>query len=184
MDPTQLSDHEADSVQAVVELHDEHHRQNSSLQRIINATTDRLGQPHVVIGLVLMLILWMALAAFASRGHFNTPTSAWLELCATLAALLIAMMILATQRRQDQLAERRAQLTLQLALLADKKMAKTIGLLEELRRDNPDLTDRVDAESDDMAKPTNPQEVLAAIDQRASSGSQRPESFATVEHGD
>ncbi len=167
MDSRQLSSHEADSIEAVVDLHQAHHRATSPLQRGIDGFIDWLGRPHVVAGFVLAVIAWTGGAAVMSSGRFDEPSYAWLELCATLAALLIAMMILATQRRQDQLAERRAQLTLQLALLADKKMAKTIALIEELRRDNPDLADRVDAESDDMARPADPQEVLAAIDQRA-----------------
>jgi uncharacterized membrane protein len=86
----------------------------------------------------------------------------------TLFALLVAMLILVTQRRQDRLSERRAQLTLELAVLADRKSAKLISLIEELRRDHPEVPDRTDKESDEMAKPANPQEVLAAIDERSS----------------
>ncbi len=167
MDSRSLSSHESDSVESVVELHEDHYRHASVLQRAIDGVTDGLGRPPVVIGLMLVLLVWTALAALTSRGRFDDPSYAWLELSATLAALLIAVVILATQRRQDQLAERSEQLTLQLALLADKKMAKTIALFEEFRRDNPDVADRVDAESDDMSRPANPQEVLAAIDQRA-----------------
>lgn len=167
MESRPLSNYEADTVASVVELHQEHHRQASLLQRTIDGLTDRLGRPLVVLGVVLALFLWVAQAAFTTNARFGTPSYDWLALSATLAAVLIAMVILATQRRQDQLAERRAQLTLQLALLADKKMAKTIALLEELRRDNPQLVDRVDAESVDMARPADPQGMLAAIDQGA-----------------
>lgn len=156
-------------MESVVALHEEHYRHASGLQRIIDGVTDRLGRPPVVVGLMLGLFAWTASAALTSRGRFDEPSYAWLELSSTLAALLIAVMILATQRRQDQLAERRAQLTLQLALMADKKMAKTIALLEELRRDAPGLVDRVDAESDAMATPADPEDVLAAIDARAKS---------------
>ena len=167
MNPRPLSSHEADSIEAVVDLHQAHHRATTPLQRGIDGFIDWLGRPHIVAGFVLAVVAWTGGAAVISSGRFDEPSYAWIELCATLAALLIAMLILATQRRQDQLAERRAQLTLQLALLADKKMAKMIALLEEFRRDNPNVADRVDAESEDMAKPANPQEVLAAIDARA-----------------
>jgi hypothetical protein len=63
------------------------------------------------------------------------------------------------------LADRRARLILELALLADKKSAKIIALLEEMRRDQPGIADRVDAESDAMAVPADPTSVLAAIDE-------------------
>jgi uncharacterized membrane protein len=84
------------------------------------------------------------------------------------------MLILVTQRRQDKLSERRAQLTLELAIIADRKNAKIIALLEELRRDHPDVPNRRDTESDEMAKAEDPQSVLAAIDQRAAEPTQAP----------
>ena len=67
---------------------------------------------------------------------------------------------------ENLLAERRDQLTLELAILADKKTAKVIALLEEMRRDAPALADRADPESEAMARPADPREVLTAIDRR------------------
>jgi uncharacterized membrane protein len=104
----------------------------------------------------------MALEPRGSRqGAFG-----WLALAATCAALLVSVLILVTQRREDLLAERRGQLILELAILADKKAAKIIALLEEMRRDAPNLADRVDPQSNDMATPTDVLEVIAAIEQR------------------
>ena len=45
-------------------------------------------------------------------------------------------LILATQRRENQLAQLREQLNLELAILSEQKTAKVIQLLEESRRDN------------------------------------------------
>ena len=72
-------------------------------------------------------------------------------------------MILATQRREDQLAGHREQLTLELAILGEQKSAKIIQLLEEMRRDDPSLANRVDHEAAAMATPADPQAVLDAI---------------------
>ena len=52
-----------------------------------------------------------------------------------LLALYVTVLILTTQRRDDQLASYREQLTLELAILGEQKSAKIISLLEELRRD-------------------------------------------------
>ncbi len=52
------------------------------------------------------------------------------------------MLILTTQRRADELAQHREQLTLELAILSEQKTAKVIELLEEMRRDNPNLRNR------------------------------------------
>ena len=88
----------------------------------------------------------------------------WLELAATLAALLTAILIFASQRRSDLLGERRAELTLQLALLADAKNARIIKLMQELRRDLPSVADRLDSEADEMATPVDPGAVLDAME--------------------
>jgi len=163
----ELANAAARSIDELAEFHLEHYRHATPLQRAIDGVTERLGRPDVVVALFVLIGGWIAFAALRGDGRVDQPSFAWLELAATLAALLVALLILVTQRREDQLAERRSQLTLELALLADKRSAKIIALLEELRRDHPDLADRLDAESEEMAAPTDPHEVIAAIDARA-----------------
>jgi len=158
-----LDDHVVQSVEAVADFHREHYRGASGLQKVIDATTERLGRPWAVIVLTAIVGIWAGLAAWRGGGRVDQPSFAWLELAATIAALLVSVLILVTQRREDQLADKRAQLTLELALLADKRSAKIIALLEELRHDQPNVADRVDRESDAMAKPVDPGAVAASI---------------------
>lgn len=70
---------------------------------------------------------------------------------------------LTTRRREDELTAHREQLTLELAIPSEQKAAKIIELLEELRRDNPHIHDRHDAEAEALSKPADPQAVLEAI---------------------
>ena len=56
----------------------------------------------------------------------------------------MGILILSTQRRADQLAELREQMTLELASVTERKVAKVIELIEELRRDSPTLKNRTD----------------------------------------
>lgn len=164
--PIGLPLHEADSVEAVAELHREHHANTTGVQRAIDHATGALGRPFAALLIVAIFVAWIALAARTAGDDVSRPIFFWLELTGTLAALLIAVLILVTQRRADELAERRAQLTLQLAVLADKRSAKIIELLEALRRDDPMLANRHDAESEAMASPSDPRRVAAAIDHR------------------
>jgi uncharacterized membrane protein len=80
-----------------------------------------------------------------------------------LSALYMTTLILITQRREDELAGHREQLTLELGILSEQKSAKIIALLEELRRDAPELRNRVDPQATAMSTPADPQEVLNAI---------------------
>jgi len=52
---------------------------------------------------------------------------------------------------------------LELAILSEQKTAKVIQLLEEFRRDSPQIHDRVDEEAEKLGQPSNPQSVLDAI---------------------
>lgn len=162
-----LADHVAESVEAVADFHRDHYRSASAPQRAIDAVTDRLGRPAAVFVLLMAIAAWAGFAAWRGGGEVDQPSFAWLELAATIAALLVSFLILVTQRREDLLADRRAQLTLELALLADKKSAKIIELLEELRHDVPSLADRSDPESEDMAKPTDAAAVAASIESKS-----------------
>jgi uncharacterized membrane protein len=75
----------------------------------------------------------------------------------------MVLLVYATQRRDDQLAERREQLTLELALLNEHKTAKLIQLIEEFRRDIPIVDNRDDPQAEAMARPVEPERVLEAI---------------------
>ncbi len=82
----------------------------------------------------------------------------------------MTLIVLVTQRREGLPADRRGQMTLEPALLADKRSAKIIELLEKLRRDEPSLADRADPEPEDMAKPTDPVAATASTDAKSIGG--------------
>jgi len=79
-----------------------------------------------------------------------------------LLSLFIVTLVLVAQKHEDELNARREILTLELAILSERKIAKVIELLEELRRDSPHVLDRVDQQAEQMAQPAGPQSVLAA----------------------
>jgi uncharacterized membrane protein len=72
--------------------------------------------------------------------------------------------VLIVQKRQEKLAEQRAQLSLQLNLLSEQKIAKLIALVEELRCDLPNVKNRHDPEAEVMKQPADPQVVLEALE--------------------
>ena len=78
--------------------------------------------------------------------------------------MVVALLILSTQQHGEQLAERRAELTLQMAILAERKVAKVIELLEAQRAENPLLETRRDAEAEHLARAADPREALEQIE--------------------
>ena len=92
------------------------------------------------------------------------------ERCTALQAAAIAlfslfavMLVLVAQKHEDELNAHRDTLTLELAILSEHKIAKVIQLLEELRRDTPEVQDRVDQQAQQMAEPADARSVLAAV---------------------
>jgi uncharacterized membrane protein len=69
-----------------------------------------------------------------------------------------------------KLEEQRAHLDLKVTLLTEQKAAKLIDLLEELRRDLPNVKNRDDPEAVALQQSMNPDLVLAALDERTETG--------------
>jgi uncharacterized membrane protein len=73
--------------------------------------------------------------------------------------------VLIRQNRMSRLADHHAHLDLQVNLLTEEKSSKIIALLEELRRDLPNVSDKPDVEAHQMTKPADAKAVLSAIEQ-------------------
>ena len=161
-----LPAHIEETIQSIARLHAQHHQNATSLQRAVDRITAFVGRPRFIGILTLIAVAWISLNLLtATLGYrpFDPPPFSGLEGALSLVSLYIVVLILATQQREYQLAQLREQLTLELAILSEQKTAKVIQLLEESRRDNPLIRDRVDREAESMAQPADPQSVLEAI---------------------
>ena len=158
--------HVEDSVRAVARFHSAHEAEASWLQRGIERLTRRAASPAFAAMLTMLVVSWIALnlgLMAAGRQPVDEPPFFWLQGAVALTALYMTVFILTTQRREDKLAGLRDQLTLELSILAEQKSAKIIGLLEELRRDAPNILDRADEHADALSKPADPNAVLGAL---------------------
>lgn len=161
-----LPAHIEETIQAIARLHAEHRRSAKPLQLAVERLTAAIGRPLFAALLTLVCLAWMAVNVFAEPLHLPVWDPApffWLQGATTLLALYISIFILTTQRRENELSELRAQLSLELVITNERKTAKIVQLLEELRRDLPEAPDRHDPEAEVMAKPADPQTVLDAL---------------------
>jgi uncharacterized membrane protein len=161
-----LPTHIEETITTISQVHAEHHRRARPMQRSVAAATVAIGSPAFLGILTIAAAGWIALnlaVAAAGRTPPDPPPFAYLSGTASVLALYLAAMILATQKHDDELATHRDQLTLELAILSDRKSAKIISLLEELRRNDPVQGDHVDAEAEAMTVPADPKAVLDKI---------------------
>jgi uncharacterized membrane protein len=158
--------HLEETVQTIAELRAQHARKATPLQRFVGSVTGRAGSPGFVVLLTVALLLWITLNSILpslGRKPIDGPPFLWMQGAVSLAALYMTVFILATQRRENELASHHEHLTLELAILSEQKTAKIISLLEELRQDHPDIHDRIDNEAAAMSEPADPQSVIRTI---------------------
>ncbi len=163
--PRQFPDHIDEAVRSIAQLHSEHHGRATAAQRVVNRTSAAIARPYFVALLTIGVAVWIGanLAAIAlGRSAIDPPPFPWLVSAVNLLSLFIVTLVLVAQKHEDELNARREILTLELAILSERKIAKVIELLEELRRDSPHVADRVDQQADQMAQPADAQSVLAA----------------------
>ncbi len=158
--------HVEEAIQAMAAMHEAHHAEASGLDRLVDRITATVARSSFLIYVVMAIALWLGANA-ATRALGVRPADVWpfsfLSLLVSCTALFIALLILASQRRTDRLANLREQMTLEMVLLTTQKVSKLIDLMEELRRDSPDVRDRVDLEAVEMADMPDHDAVLSAI---------------------
>lgn len=163
---TGLPDHIEATVAAITDLHAEHYRKAGRMQRMVSLTTAFLARPRTLTILTVAIVGWIAgnLVLLVTGQHaLDTPPFPYLADAASIVALYLTTIILITQRHDDDLATRRDQLTLELAILADQKASKIIGLLEELRQADPNQDSRRDDYADALSGAVHPNETLDAL---------------------
>ena len=157
------------NIESIVAFYDREEQKISRAQRRLEHISGFVERPMYLGSILLFVAIWM-LANVAARRfgllEFDPPPFNFLQGILSLGALLTATVVLIKQSRLAKLEEQRAHLDLQVNLLTEQKTTKIIELLEELRRDLPMVKDRHDPEAAAMQQPTNPREVLAALDER------------------
>jgi uncharacterized membrane protein len=160
-----VPDHIDEAVRSVTQLHSEHHGRTGTPQRAVNRITAFMARPLFIVLVALGVAGWIGANLIARALGLRTidaPAFVWLQGAANLFSLFVVMLVLVAQKHEDELNAHRDTLTLELAILSEHKIAKVIQLLEELRRDSPQVQDRVDRQADQMAQPADTGSVLAA----------------------
>jgi uncharacterized membrane protein len=175
--------HVEEAIQAIAAMHDAHHAQASRMERTIDTITATVARPIFLISVAAILVLWIAantVAQTVGAGAIDSWPFSFLSLLISCTALFIAVLILASQRRADRLANLREQMTLETVLLITQKVSKLIDLMEELRRDSPDVKDRIDLEAIEMSDMPDHAAVLDAIQEINNSSLPKPSATEAV----
>jgi len=164
------NDQISQNIEAVLDFYARENQKISRSQRVLERFSLFIGQP-VFLGIILLFVALWVLANTLLRqfgmAEFDPAPFSWLQGIVSLSALLVTTVVLTRQNRIAKLAEQREHLDLKVTLLTEQKAAKLIDLLEELRRDLPNVKNRHDSEAAVMQQAMSPDRVLAALDERS-----------------
>jgi len=168
----QVPEHVSDNIDAIRSLRARAGRSIRPDQRFIEAFTEFVGRPRSVYTLILTVAAWVGYNACARAFHstpFDPSPFFFLQGVIAFYAAIMSTMILVTQSRQRKEQDFNAHLELQVNLLAEQRTGKIVALLEELRRDLPNVRDRVDPIAEALQQVVPPDAVSSAIEQTMNS---------------
>lgn len=162
------ADPTSQAVDAIGELHAKAEQRAGRHQRALEKMTALLGRPGSVYLILLVSFGWIGFSAaqtFRGARDWDPFPFPALQGLIGFSSLLATTLILISQNRQGKMAERRAQLALHVNLVSEQKITKLILLVEELRRDLPNVKNRHDSEADAMSVAADPHRVVSALEE-------------------
>jgi uncharacterized membrane protein len=163
----QLPPSVSENIGTIAEFYARHHEQVTTTQKLVEKMALFLGSPAYVAGIVVFIVCWIVANLVAPDfgwRRIDEPPFFWLQGLVGLNAFIISTTVLIRQNRMSRLADHHARLDLQVNLLTEEKSSKIISLIEELRRDLPNVNNKDDREAQEMAKPADARAVLSAIE--------------------
>jgi uncharacterized membrane protein len=171
-----MPEHVGQKIQSISELFANAERRVGRHQLAIERMTDAIGRPMTAYLLALAVVAWVLVNTLAPKlgmfAAFDPPPFGYLQAGASAAALLMTVTILTSQNRVAKLGQQRAQLDLQVNLIAEEKIAKVVALVEELRRDLPSVRNRRDSLADAMTEAVDLKAVASELDTIQQGGGQ------------
>ena len=170
--PSAESEQIGQNISAVHEFYTREELKRNASQRHAESIGGFVGRPAFLVVILLFATFWIgANLALPLSGllPFDAAPFHLLQGIVALATLLTTAVVLIKQNRVDRLAEQRSHLDLKVALLIEQKTAKLIDLIEELRRDLPNVKNRHDSGAAVLQQAMSPEAVLAALDEKVTS---------------
>jgi len=150
------------NVEAVSALERSERSRRTRVERAIDALAVWAGQPSFALLHVIWFGAWIAFNELA-RTPFDPYPFTFLTLVVSLEAILLTSFVLASQNRMTQEADRRAQLDLQVDILAEQELTAILKAVDALSKHSGlDLRDVV-PEAKDLLQDTRIDRLASAL---------------------
>jgi uncharacterized membrane protein len=118
------------NVQAIAKLEREALDQQTTIDRVTAVITRVTGSAAFIVVHAVWFVTWMVLNT--TRDTFDAYPFQLLNLVVALEAVFLTSVVLMTQNRMAQLADRRAHLDLQINMLAEQELTAMLHMLHGL----------------------------------------------------
>lgn len=155
-----------ENIKTVLEFYAREQQKLGKSEKILDGLCTYIDQPIFIYCFLLFISLWITINIYSPAFGlkiFDPPPFHFLQGIIGLSALLAATIVLSKQNRIIRIDEQRAHLNLKVSLITEKKTAKMIELLEELRLDLPNVKNRVDAVASSLQEPINADQVATTL---------------------
>jgi uncharacterized membrane protein len=161
------------NVAAIIQMQQKEAQARSLQHRVAAALTDFSGSMAFVylhaIWFGLWMILNLGLIKIPHLTQFDPYPFGLLTLTVSLEAIFLSTFVLIAQNNLSKISERRAELDLQVNLLAEQKAAKVLELLDKIAKELNSIHSHFnytsDAETEALKLSPEPHHVLSVIEQ-------------------
>jgi uncharacterized membrane protein len=154
------------NIESLMAVRKKEERARSGSDRVADAVTAFAGSMWCVYAHAVVFGVWLALnsRAVPFSHKWDPYPFVMLAMMASVEAIFLSTFILISQNRMQRVADRRAELDLQISLLAEHELTRAIRLVDEIAiRLNVPRPGQ--SELDDIKRDVNPEKVVERIDQ-------------------
>jgi uncharacterized membrane protein len=164
--PTELPSSTKENLELLTTFQSVEDAKIPGVQLVIERISGFFGSPAYFAFTILFIVMWILLNGWGARmgwRHIDVPPYFWLQGLVSSNALLLTVAVLIRQNRMAKIAEHHSHLDLQINLLTEQKVTKTLQIVLELQRDLTTLNARPDSEVADLTTPTDAHALMHAI---------------------
>ena len=152
------------NIRTIIRLRAEAARERGLQDRVADAITNFAGRMAFLYLHVVWFGTWIAInSGRVGVRPFDPFPYGLLTMTVSLEAIFLATLVLISQNRLSAESERRADLGLQIGLLAEHELTRALHMLDAIQ-DKLGIENDQDAELADLEMETRPEDVLAEIE--------------------
>jgi uncharacterized membrane protein len=155
------------NICTLLEIREEFERSKGIQDRAADAITRFSGSMFFVYVHVAWFGLWIALnLGWLGVRPFDPFPFGLLTMVVSLEAIFLSTFVLISQNRMGAVADKRADLDVQIDLLAEHEITRILMLVDAMAK-KMGIPDANDSEIEDLARDVKPEEVIQEMEKRA-----------------